>query len=266
MNTPKTRPLWTAAHAIVALTLLLAPAPTARSAVEWTASFEDPDGPVLPHANSLLTNLFSAAADWASHFIGSDAILDLLIKTSSSIPTATGRSVTSSFLYHNAGIAVWEQGAAAEIRRGHDPNGVTADIELTFGLGFLNADIWWDPDPYTRSTPVPHNRVDGYSVLLHEIGHALGFNGWRDPVTGQLGSFGSNFDELTVMQGSNFFFNGPVAVEVYGGPVPLTHANIFHLGNRPGRPGNDLVSDLMNGVTFFRGRRYEISQIGRAHV
>ncbi|MGC1274313.1 MAG: PEP-CTERM sorting domain-containing protein [Planctomycetaceae bacterium] len=106
------------------------------------------------------------------------------------------------------------------------------------------------------------------SVMLHELGHALGFNGWRDQFNGTLPTntdvdrqYASVFDDLTVFDGSDFFFVGELAQAVYGGPVPLTFGNIFHLGNTLPRPGENLIPDLMNGVVFTDGVRYEISAL-----
>src|SRR5438876_338634 len=79
------------------------------------------------------------------------------------------------------------------------------------------------------------------SVMLHELGHARGFNGWRDLSNGSLpGNYMSTFDRYVSFNGSEFYFNGPAAVAAHGGPVPLTYGNIFHVGNAAGSgPGQD---------------------------
>jgi hypothetical protein len=46
--------------------------------------------------------------------------------------------------------------------------------------------------------------------------------------------------------------------------VPLTYGNYHHFGNADPRPGSDLIPDLMNGVVFFRGQRYNISPLDLA--
>ena len=58
---------------------------------------------------------------------------------------------------------------------------------------------------------------------------------------------------------------GPAAEALYGGAVPITFGNNFHIGNSPPRPGDDafLVPDLMNGVVFYRGMSYGISPLDR---
>jgi hypothetical protein len=109
-------------------------------------------------------------------------------------------------------------------------------------------------------------------VFLHELGHAFVFNGFRNPATGLLPNSpsdpdridGSTFDVLETFNGTHWFFNGPRATELYGGPVPITSGNDFHLGNNSPAPGSDLIPDLMNGIVFFRGSRYDISPLDLA--
>ena len=55
-------------------------------------------------------------------------------------------------------------------------------------------------------------------------------------------------------------------MNLYGGPVPVTFGNVAHIGNDSSRPGSDLIPDLMNGVVFFRGTRYDISPLDLAIV
>jgi len=238
---------------------------TARSgtaAIAWTVEF--PDLTTFGDAAASVRNtVLAAGAEWARHLNGR-ASLDISVLIDAAVPRAQGRSLTSCFAYDNGVIAVWDQGAASEILRGVDPNGSAADIEIRLSPSYLNTDLWFDPDPFTRGASIPKGKTDAYSVFLHEIGHALGFNGWRDDTTGTLGTFGSRFDELTIFDGSNFYFAGKHAAQEYGGNVPLTYGNIFHLGNGSDRPGFDLRTDLMNGVVFKRGTRYEISRLDLA--
>ena len=43
--------------------------------------------------------------------------------------------------------------------------------------------------------------------------------------------------------------------------MPLTVGNYGHLGNTSAAMGADLLPDLMNGVAFYRGARYAISEL-----
>ena len=46
----------------------------------------------------------------------------------------------------------------------------------------------------------------------------------------------------------------------------MTYGNSTHLGNDVPRPGSDLIPDLMNGVVFVRGDRYDISPLDLAII
>jgi hypothetical protein len=235
---------------------------SAGAEVLWRVSFADAQelGSLAPRVAS---SLLAAGADW-SQYIGGDALLDIQVIIDSTISRVTGRSVTSDFLFHNGEMEVWDQGAASEIRTGVDPNGGAPDIEIRLSPTYLANELWLDPDPTARTATVPSSRTDAVSVFLHEIGHALGFNGWRDAVTGATPGYGSAFDLLTVFDGTDTYFHGPMAIAEYGGPVPLTRGNAFHLGNVVPYPGSDLRGDLMNGVVFRRGQRYAISRLDLA--
>jgi hypothetical protein len=103
--------------------------------------------------------------------------------------------------------------------------------------------------------------------LLHEIGHGLGFNGWRDWTTGALpADYMSTYDQWVFLEDGIPYFGGPSASAVYGGPVPLTAGNLMHYGNQFPLPGWDLVENigLMNGVQNRSGFRREISELDLA--
>ncbi len=255
-NTWRAQRLWPTAAAVLAL------APSAGAAVTWDITVDD-TGSLAFYAEDIEANLAAAAAEWSRHLLGSGSI-EVVVELDSGLSTASGRSATSTYVGHNGSYHVWEQGMAGEIRTGVDPNGAAHDVEINLSPTYLAHELWFDPDPTSGSALVPPSKTDAYSIFLHEIGHALGFNGWRSMVTGALGTYGSTFDELTTFNGVDFFFEGARAMTVYGGPVPLTRGNIFHVGNHYGRPGWDLREDLMSGVIFERGRRYRISQLNLA--
>jgi hypothetical protein len=244
--------------------LFLAAAPASADPFSLV-TFNDP-GARYSGYYSGLDRLSRAAGDRWAPFLPTLGTLDIEIAFSTTMPRATGRSVTSSFVTRDGPWNVFEQGAAAELRTGIDPNGPDPDVEFVFNPEYLST-LWFDPDPYTRTAPVPGLQVDAMSVLLHEFGHALAFNGWRDASTGAVGPSGamSMFDRVTSFDdGGAAFFIGMSAMAAYGGPVPLTFGNYTHVGNEAPRPGADLVGDLMNGVTFYTGTRYDISPLDAA--
>src|SRR5207237_2152409 len=95
------------------------------------------------------------------------------------------------------------------------------------------------------------------------------FQGDRNQLTGApLYNAESSFDVLVSVQNNAPYFTGSAAETVYGGAVPLTVGNIYHVGN-PSGPGANLEAypgDLMNGNIFYRGTRYTISALDAAIV
>ena len=89
------------------------------------------------------------------------------------------------------------------------------------------------------------------SFFLHELGHALGFNGRGDGNTGIVsGQFMSTYDTLVATSGGFPVFTGANAVAAYGGPVPLSTGIVnsyVHYG-RVTADGLDL--GLMEGSTY----------------
>jgi hypothetical protein len=250
--------------ALVTLAAAGVAASPARAGITYTVTFDDPGGALAPYYSSLISHTLAAGARW-DNFLAGNANLEVVIRSSTAVPRGSGRSLTSGFVRYNGTYFVYDQGAAAELRTGIDPNGSDPDIELTFNPSYVANELWFDPDPTLRTAPVPVNRTDAMSVFIHELGHAFGFNGWRDGFTGLLpGDYESTFDEQVIFSGGNFYFVGAGAEALYGGPVPLTFGNYGHLGNSFPRPGSDLIPDLMNGVVYFRGVRYDISPLDLA--
>lgn len=220
------------------------------------------------------------------------------------IPTANGASATTAFIGTIDGRDTYEQGVARELRLNEDPNMGEPDGHITIGLDYLRNELWFDPDPVHRTAPVPGNRTDAMSTMLHELGHIIAYNGWADLTTGAPNpNYWSIFDSWFV-PGAAPVFAGPAAVAAWGAPPELTIGNIFHWANatqqvestqarcvaepvfwRWGAPvpgmcsvppsadaphdtgtkGTDgspgLVNQLMNGVVFYRGTRYDISSL-----
>jgi hypothetical protein len=231
-----------------------------RGDVTFSVSFDDPAGAFAPHYDLLASNIAGAGAEWAKHLNG-NVDLHVVLRPDDSLPRAGGRSVGISFVRAAADSEIWEPGAAAELRTGLDGNAEEPDIELFFNPDYLFGELWLDPAPDVRLAPVPPDRTDAVSIFMHEIGHALGFNGWRDWTSGLLGgSTASPFDELVTID-NQFYFTGSQAMALHLGAVPLTNGNLYHVGNAAPGPGDELVGDLMNGVVATRGVRYDVSPL-----
>ena len=231
----------------------------AFATVMYTVTIDDPANTFTAFHAPIESNVLAAGARWSQFLVG-DATIDLQIGFSG-IPTAEGSSVTTGFVRTIGTLNVFEQGAAAEVRTGIDPNGAVPDGLITIGTDYLVNNLAFDTHPAVRSDPIPTGKVDAVSLFLHEIGHVLAINGFRSGFDGSLppGDFESTFDVYTTFDGTNLFFNGPKATALYGQPVPLTFGNYPHLGNAAPRPGSDLIPDLMNGVQLDRDTRYDIS-------
>jgi PEP-CTERM motif len=250
---------------------MLMSALSAQAVVNFNVSFDDPGSAHHLFYADITRNVQAAGADWVSRFqVNVNTTLDISIDFGA-IGTATGASAAASFLGLSGGLNTYEQGAAAKLKTGLDVNGAAPDIRFTIGInGYLQNELWFDPNPQTQAAAVPSNKTDARSVFLHEFGHAFAFNGWRNGTNGALpGNYQSSFDALVRMDSASagapsLLFTGAQATALYGGHVPLTFGNYGHVGNSAPRPGADLVPDLMNGVVFFRGSRYQISALDLA--
>jgi hypothetical protein len=246
-----------------ALALLPVAPAIAQASISWDVTLDPSRSDLQLREPEITAAVEAAGYFWDRYLIGA-ASLEVYV-TQANIPTATGASATSAFVGNIDGYATFEQGAAHELRTGNDPNASQADIIITLGTAYLDHELWFDPDPFARTVPVPNDRTDAVSVFLHELGHALAFNGWRT-VNGSLPTNNQSTFDRYVTRGAESvpFFTGPEAVALYGSPVPLTRFNLYHLGNPSPLPGNELIPDLMNGVVYSRGTRYYISALDLA--
>lgn len=227
--------------------------------------------------------------------------IDLLVAIAD-IPTANAASAATVYIGTIGGRDTYEQGVAHELRTGEDPNGADPDAVITFGLAYLRNELWFDPDPDARTAPVPTDRTDAMSTMLHELGHALAYNGWADLFTGEPTQTYWSIWDSWIVPGSAPAFGGIAATRAWSGTPPaLTIGNINHWGNASGRSdrtlarcapalaawrwnapvpsrcdapqsadapaglrapdGASLIDQLMNGVVFYRGWRYDISAL-----
>lgn len=247
---------------------------------------------------NVASHLAEAGRRWVALIAtGGPSSIELRVSVAD-IPTANGASAATAFVGVVDGRDTYEQGVAYELETGIDPNGGDADANVTFGLAYLRNELWFDPDPAERTAPVPANRTDAMSVALHELGHVLAYNGWADLDTGEPpAGYWSVFDSWMI-PGTPTRFSGPAADAAWGSQPDLTIGNIMHWGNamlespsariacreRPAsasgapaprlcdappsqdRPrdlaaGASLIDQLMNGVVFYRGWRYDISAL-----
>ena len=235
---------------------LIAVEQSAPAVPTFNVIFNDPTGTYTSYYTAIQSNIIAAGLNWNRYIKGSGS-LDIKVGF-----TLTGDSVAtggSSFVYSNNGsLNTVPSVASQKLRTGIDNNGASADVDFNLNPTYLSGSqaLWYDPDPLTRTTSIPTNRVDAVSVFIHEFGHALAFSGFKNNTNGTLtGNVQTTFDQKTSFDGTNFFFTGTRATAVYGGAVPLTFGSISHLGNNSPRPGSNLLTDVMAAVASF-GRNY----------
>ncbi len=285
---------------VPALSLVLAPS-LCLAQVSVTVTFDvTADGLTVPERAQLTSHTQAAGQRWGEMLgISQPRSIEVEIGIAN-IPTANGASVTTAFVGVIEARNTFEQGVAHELRTGDDPNGGLPDAHFNFGLDYLRNELWFDPDPFSRTAPVPQDRTDAMGVVLHEFGHAIAYNGWADGQGIPPVDYWSPFDRW-MQPGAPTVFGGPVSVAVWGSAPDLTTNNIMHWGNaaarrtstpdraavvewrngvpvplmacgelismnRPdfmlqGVPPPGLLSQLMNGVVIYRGERYDISEL-----
>lgn len=213
----------------------------------------------------LKNNLSTAMCEWLKNIEGQGDILISLKIAKTTASRASGRSVSSYFIGYRGNRNLFEQSIIAKIQKGVDANGPLPDIEVIIDPSYLHL-LWFDPDPLKRTARIPHGKLDGYSMLLHELGHAIAFNGWIDQKTGYpAGSAISTYDRHVIYKNGLYYFTGKNAVKLYGKPIILgkRHNNYQHVGNTR-RDDKTLVRDLMNGVVLEYQYRYFISPLDLA--
>src|SRR5205823_4152047 len=118
----------------------------------FDVSFADPTGTYVAYYTPIRDNLLAAAHDWATLLNGQQVSIQIEIRFSSTIATGNGGSLTNNYVGTNAGgFTIWDQGVGGEIRTGYDSNGATPDAQITLGDSYLRNELWFDPDPASRS-------------------------------------------------------------------------------------------------------------------
>jgi hypothetical protein len=222
----------------------------------FSVSFADPSNAYADFYEPLRSTIEAAGELWSRYLPGAGSI-EIEVRFDPAVSTAASASATAVPDGTSSGLAVYKEGVGAEMTSGIDSNGAAPDAELTIGPSYLDR-LSFDPDPTSRGAPIDSGKADALSVVTHELGHMIALDGWKDPVTGGLpGSYQSAFDAQTTTLPGGTAFVGPGATAVYGGPVPLSDGAPGHLGHE----GDDVASDLMNGIAMEAQTRYEISAL-----
>ncbi|MBR1123330.1 VCBS repeat-containing protein [Bradyrhizobium lablabi] len=232
--------------------------------LSFTVSVTDTTGAYGAYTSLIQTDVIYAGFVWASS-INSNASIEVQVNIAQTpSDTANGTAATSTFLSSSNGLDYWRFGTISEMITGQDPNGAAADVIINVDPDYINQWLWFDPNPSPNSV-VPANKLNAVEAFEHELGHAFGFNGFLNWSTGlPTQNDYSTFDTYVTVINGVPYFTGPAAEAVYGGAVPLTIGNLYHVGNSAGQPGSDLLGDLMNGVIGFLGNGPGVSALDLA--
>jgi hypothetical protein len=251
---------------------------SARGApITFTLTFDDPGSTSVTLYDEITSNVLAAGSALGSHLNPPNPVnIELLFAIDPANIRVSAELQRVQVGTFDDGLRLFQAAPALEVATGIDRNGPAPDgIFRANPAHIAGGDfgtLWFDPDPLSRTAPVPPDRVDAVSTMLHELVHLFGFTSTRLPAgNGDLPPFGADvFDTLIQPSGADFFFVGELAQAAYGAPVPITFApenarnfsqNFSHIGNFPPGPGSDLANDLMNGLEFRPGFRYEISAL-----
>ena len=156
---------------------------TAEGEVTFSVTISDPQNVGTAYHDVLEANLIAAGNAWAEHIDGNATIeIELQFDSIDGVLMYAGAS-TSVFQNQSGGFAVYDWGTTSEIRTGNDPNGASPDAIVAVNPDFFDS-FYFDPNPGSGTANVPSNKYDAYSVFVHELGHALTFNGWLEDDSG----------------------------------------------------------------------------------
>lgn len=184
----------------------------------------------------VLDHVSAAFAVWSNILAGN---ADVQVKVEfASLGTSGGSKILASASidqYSYAGVAgalrLYESPIAAELKTGTLKAATGAEVTIAIDAGSLsNGTFFIDPDPQnsTSASGIMGRQYDLLSVLIHEVGHALGMNGWR-AAGGTLNGYSeSTFDALVGKANGQLVFQGENAKAVAGANPILDYNSVYH--------------------------------------
>ncbi|WP_306391214.1 DUF4214 domain-containing protein [Telluria beijingensis] len=204
-----------------------------RLSTNYTVTLAGAGLPGQEQKQALILESARAAGLWLSTYISGTGTIDVELRFDDTIATMNARSVEVKALgtgkaQDGKTYRLYEDGAIAEIKSGIDGNGSRPDAEINVGTTNLDQYYWFD-ESLASTDDIPANKTDGFRIMLHELLHTVGFNGWlaNSGETYTKDSI-STFDRLVKFDGGRSYFVGEHASKAYGGDVPLTNV---HLGD-----------------------------------
>ncbi|UCG17420.1 MAG: hypothetical protein JSV19_05200 [Phycisphaerales bacterium] len=185
--------------------------------VAFSVTIDDPALQYAGYHEDVERLALAASAEWGQ-YLGGQAVVELriafvdgdyLMASRPMVAVDTGEAFD--------GIDVYQAGPIWELRGHADPNGQEADGEILIAPSALGLMFWGYPQD-----PHPH-RYDAYETILHELGHILGFACSDDYYAGTA-TWMTTYDTHVVETATGYGYGGPMTVEVFDGPVPLSDA------------------------------------------
>lgn len=223
----------------------------------------DFNGPIYQlNIQAELENTIKASFEWLEQFITFNGIIDVQVNIDE---TSTGRFSGTGSVYEHLGkingIDTWENASITESRTGIDvdPENPEYIISIDTNSSYFKT-LWWDPAPHTLTqNRIPADKIDAFSVVLHEILHGMGIMGWLDWNTGKhVGNYQSIWDSLITIDNGQAYFTGSHATELLGEYVEVRlggSQGAYHLGSAHSRQ-SFLEESIMNSYHFIYGKRY----------
>lgn len=201
----------------------------------FNVTLNDPNNQYSQYHADVSAGVLAAANMWGANIQGQGTLsIQVNFSNLGGTTLASAGSTTFPFAGNVNGVNIYEHGALYEILTGIDSNGNASDITVNVSTAYLTAGaFFFDP---TRTQAVPSNKTDFMTVMLHELGHALVFNGFLNangkmPTDTDGKPYGTTYDTHIFVSNGQAYFGGPNVSIVNGGPVLLSALdNTAHLG------------------------------------
>ena len=192
----------------------------ASFATPISITFDDPDSELFSYQTQIIDNIQSAWDAWDVYIDAHpDASIEFVIRPiNESGVLARAGSASSVWLYDN----VYQDSVSYELIHGEDTTGVDFDALIFIETQSLNQSGFYNFTPEEATTD---EQISFNEVMIHEVGHVLGFNGWFDDP-----AFSSPYEELVDKTSATFI--GENAVATNGGPVDLNIESLSHLSEQ----------------------------------
>ena len=207
----------------------------------WTFTTGTVAGVTTAKVNAAMAVIMEAANYWSRYldFDFAGATLDIEVNI---VPLPAGVLADAPTEFANTFMGLFVPDAIYEMQTGTDPNGSAPDFSININIDLINSGEFFfgllgDPNP-------PLTQFDLFSVMLHEIGHGLGFTSLLDQGLVAL------LDSWVIGDPFAPEYTGPLAVAAFGGNVPLDDS-IAHTATSV---GNSVMGPFFDkGVRTFLG-------------